>query len=76
MANVTLAIDEDLLRRARIRALERGTSLNAVVRDYLESFAGDRPVNDGVDAFLRISDSSRASSGAGRAWTRDDAHVR
>jgi len=40
MANLTLTIDEDALRRARIRALEHGTSVNAVVREFLESYAG------------------------------------
>ena len=40
MANLTLKIDEDLLRRARIRALERATSVNAVVREFLEGYAG------------------------------------
>ena len=36
MANLTLAIDEDLLRRARVRAAEQGTSVNAVVRQLIE----------------------------------------
>ena len=40
MANLTLAIDDDILRRARARAAERGTSVNAVIRDLLEQFAG------------------------------------
>lgn len=40
MANLTVAIDDDLLRRARIRALESGTSVNALLREYLEDYAG------------------------------------
>ena len=32
MANLTLVIDEDVLRRARVRALQQGTSVNALVR--------------------------------------------
>lgn len=40
MTEVTLKIDDEVLKRARIRALERGTSVNAVVRDYLASYAG------------------------------------
>ncbi len=42
MANLTLAVDDQLLRRARLRALEQGTSVNALLRDYLETFAGAR----------------------------------
>jgi plasmid stability protein len=77
MANVTLAIDDDVLRRARIRALEQGTSVNALIREYLESFAGEAPANDGVAAFLGLAGRTSASSGkVGRAWTRDDAHAR
>ena len=35
MKNVTIALDEDTHRRARIRAAELGTSLSALVKDYL-----------------------------------------
>jgi plasmid stability protein len=37
----TLTIDEETLRRARIRALEQGTSVNAVVREFLQRYAED-----------------------------------
>jgi hypothetical protein len=77
MANLTLSVDAEILRRARIRALEQGTSVNALVRDYLESFAGASPRNEGIDAFLEASATATAGSGAaGRTWTRDDAHAR
>lgn len=70
-------IDDDLLRRARIRALERGTSVNALVRDYLRRFAGRDDSADPLDAFFEIGDRSGASSGpTGRTWTRDEAHER
>lgn len=35
MKNVTIALDDDTHRKARIRAAELGTSLSALVRDYL-----------------------------------------
>jgi plasmid stability protein len=77
VANVTLAVDDDVLRRARIRALEQGTSVNALVRDYLESFAGKAPANEGLATFLELADRVSAGSGeGGRSWTRDDAHAR
>jgi len=40
MANLTITIDDELLKRARLRALERNTSVNALLREYLEVFAG------------------------------------
>ncbi len=32
MTNLTLTVEEDILRMARIKALELGTSVNALVR--------------------------------------------
>lgn len=44
MKNVTVSLDDELHRRARIRAAELGTSLSALVKQYLESLAlGARP---------------------------------
>lgn len=77
MANLTLTIDEALLRRARIRALERGTSVNAIVRAYLESFVGEDAARDALGEFLAIAKDSAAGSGPqGRTWTRDDLYER
>ncbi len=42
MKNVTIALDEETHRRARIRAAELGTSLSALVKAYLEQL-GDNP---------------------------------
>ena len=35
--NITLKIDEEIYRRARVRAAKRGTSVSAMVRDFLAS---------------------------------------
>lgn len=39
MKNVTIALDEEVHRHARIRAAELGTSLSALVKDYLVGLA-------------------------------------
>ncbi len=39
MKNVTIALDDATHRKARIRAAELGTSLSALVRDYLNALA-------------------------------------
>jgi plasmid stability protein len=68
-------VDDDVLRRARIRALERGTSVNALVRDYLETFVGPDEVRRALDTIVEISERSQASSGpGGRRWRRDDVY--
>lgn len=40
MKNVTVAIPDEVYRDARIRAAERGTSVSAMVADYLRSLSG------------------------------------
>ena len=41
MKNITVSVDDETHRRARIRAAELGTSLSAAVRGFLKSFAGE-----------------------------------
>ena len=40
MKNITVAIADDVYRRARVRAAERGTSVSATVRDFLIRWSG------------------------------------
>lgn len=71
MANLTLVIDDDLLQRARMRALAQGTSVNAVVREMLATYAADERILEGrrrVVALALASEAGRA--GGGRRWTR------
>jgi len=76
MANLTVTIDDDVLRRARIRALEHGTSVNALLREYLIAYAGRDDAQD--QALTKLLDlSAGASSRRGSAsWTRDELHER
>lgn len=77
MANLTLTIDDQVLKRARMRALEEDTSVNAVVRAYLEGYAGAHPGGDAVRRFSARARTTNAGSGpSGRSWTREDAHDR
>lgn len=77
MTNLTLAVDEDTLRRARIRAMQQGTSVNALIRDYLARLAGESAAAHGVEEFLAAVEGAGASSGeAGRTWTRDELYER
>ena len=39
MGNMTIAVDDQLLRAARIKAVQQGTSVNEVCRQAIESFA-------------------------------------
>lgn len=77
MANLTVTVDERVLRRARIRALERGTSVNAVVADYLQRYAGADATATALAGFLELATRVEAGSGErGRTWRRDDLYDR
>lgn len=77
LANLTLTIEEEVLKRARIRALEEGTSVNALVRAHLERYARDDDQRAALREFVALSQRSAASSGdQGRTWTRDDLYDR
>ena len=41
MKNITVSVDEETHRMARIRAAELETSVSALVREYLRSLVGD-----------------------------------
>jgi hypothetical protein len=77
MANLTLSIDGDLLKRARMRALERDSSVNALVREFLERLAGQTTAREGMRALLDLAKHSDSGSGPeGRTWTRDELYER
>jgi plasmid stability protein len=76
MANLTLSVDEEIVRRARIRALEQGTSVNAVIRQMLEAYAGGHSEQAAAAADLvALSLASTARRGEA-TWSRDDLHER
>lgn len=77
MANLTISVDDDVLRRARARASQRGASINALLVDYLRHYAGADASAQAIHGFLELAASADARSGArGRTWTRDDLYDR
>lgn len=43
MKNVTVSLPADVYHRARVKAAERDTSVGALVREFLTSFAEEEP---------------------------------
>ena len=77
MANLTVTVDDHVLRKARIRALGAGTSVNAVIADYLRRYAGLGQTQAALTGFIELASKSTASSGEeGRLWRRDDLYDR
>ena len=74
--NLTLTLDEELLRAARKVALDRNTSVNQLVRDYLVRLVGEADQRQAelasLDEFFRTS---RIEVGR-RTWKREDLHDR
>ena len=76
MANLTITVDGHLLKRARLRALEQGTSVNALLREYLSRYAGAASAHEKVvEGLIQLSRTARAGRGR-RSWTRDELHER
>ncbi len=64
MSNLTIVVDAETLKRARIRALEEGTSVNAVLREFLEGYAGvRRERREAGRKLLELAENSTMSSG-------------
>lgn len=74
--NITLSVPDDVYRAARIRAAERGTSVSAIVADYLRSLAHEETVFARLEAQQRaIQREITRFRGADRIG-RDEAHDR
>lgn len=76
MANLTITVEDDLLKQARVRAAQQGTSVNAVLRDYLERYAGLRARRDEAARSLLALAEAAGSSHTGERWTRDSLYER
>lgn len=74
--NITLSVDESVLRTVRVYAAQRGSSVNALVREFLAGIATreDR-VSRARERIRELSGESNARVGS-RNWTRDDLHTR
>ena len=73
--NVTLSIDDKVIKRARKAAEGMGMTLNQAVREFLDRLAGSRP----ADSDLReIEELSELSKGRSRGWrfNREEIHER
>lgn len=76
MKNLTITVDENVLQKARIKALEQGTSVNAILKEYLESYAGAGTVEENaMKDLLKLSKNSKSRRGKAK-WSRDEIHER
>ena len=72
MTNLTLTIDENLLRKARILAVERNTSVNAMVREFIEkTVAQTQEQTSKADQFAALVERAKFRS-SGKRETRQE----
>lgn len=76
MKNITVTVPDDVYREARVRAAERGSSVSALVGDFLRS------LSDRDREFARLQAQQRAVQQrigrfrAGDRLSRDELHER
>ena len=72
--NITLAIDEDLLDKVRVLAAMRRTTVNAMVRAFLEQTVEAEKEHDATrEELLRLMEESEADFGD-KAPTREETY--
>lgn len=76
MANVTLALDDAVLRKARVKAVHEHTSVNAVIRDFLSAWVRDDEERAALAERARQALAASEYRSGGVTWTRDELHDR
>jgi hypothetical protein len=74
--NITVTLDDETYRRARIKAAELETSVSALVRRYLVDLAGGESEFDRLEKLERTLRERIASFRAGDRLSRDEVHKR
>lgn len=77
--NVTLSLDEELIKKVRKIAVERDTTLTGMVRDYLEKLAAEEAASGRRrrerEALERSFETCQFKVGK-RTWKRADLYAR
>lgn len=76
MRNITVTVDDDTYRLARIAAAERDTSVSALVREYLTSLAAPPAAQGDATAQLFATLDRAEDFRAADRLSREDAHGR
>ena len=74
--NLTLTIQEELLRDARRIALDRDTSVNELVRNFLGHLVRQREPGKATAAALKEFWRTHSVTAGKRSWTRDELYDR
>ena len=77
MTNITLAIEEDIVKKVRKLAVERNTSLNALVRETLHQLAAREELRteERISELMTCFETAPGKVGV-KSWSREDLHER
>jgi len=75
--NVTMAVDDDLLKKARKIAVDKNTTLSGLFRDYLAGLVEqeEKSMDEIITELKGLFERSEAVTGE-KKWNRDDLHER
>ena len=76
MKNITVAVDDETYRRARIKAAERDTSVSALVKRFLAELAGSESDAERLKREERTLRERIGSFRAADRLPREDVHGR
>ncbi len=76
MKNITVSVDEETHRRARIKAAERETSLSALVRRFLVELISEESPERGLERRERELRAQIQNFSGGDRLSREAAHER
>jgi hypothetical protein len=74
--NITVTLDDEIYRRARIRAAELETSVSALVKRYLVDLAGSETEFERLEKLERTLRDRVVAFRAGDRLPRDEIHGR
>ena len=77
MSNITMTLDDEVIKKVKRIAVEKNTTLTGLVRDYLTGIARreDQRREEVIAQLSEIMNSSNMEVGE-ITWTRDDLHER
>jgi len=77
MPNITLSVDDEVIKKVRKIAVDKDTTLTTMVREFLQSVA-DSDAAEKKQAIRKLQKSFRGLSRdmGTRTWTRDDLYER
>ena len=74
--NITLSADQELIRKSREYAKKQGTSLNNIIRDFLENISGKNDGRASSQEFAQLAETGAGCSEPGYKFDRDEIHDR